>query len=76
MAEQEFRPGDDVPLSGIYLVSHQAHREAHEAVVLQRGVFPNCRECGARVRYRLLRSAAPLDADTDFDGHHPKGKNS
>ena len=74
MAEQEFRPGDNVPRAGIYLVIHEAHRDHHEAVVLQGGVFPNCRECGERVRYRLSQAAASLDDDSDFDsgGHAEK----
>lgn len=73
MAEQEFRPGQQVPLSGIYLVSHHDHREAHEAVVLEGGVFPNCRECDTKVRYRLLRSAVPLDGDSDFNTNSTNG---
>lgn len=77
MAEHEFRPGDHVSESGIYLVIHQAHRESHEAVVLRGAVFPVCRECGANVRYRLLRSAASLDADTDFTASNAQnGKDS
>jgi hypothetical protein len=69
MAEHEYRPGDDVPRSGIYSVVHHGHREAHEAVVLKGAVFPPCRECGASVRYRLLRTAASLDSDADFTGN-------
>jgi hypothetical protein len=66
MAEHDYRPGDDVPLSGIYRVLHQTHREAHEAVVLKGTAFPGCKGCGDNVRYRLLRSASPLDHDSDF----------
>lgn len=72
MAEQEFRPGERVSQAGIYLVIHQAHREPHEAVVLEGATFPSCRECGRQVRYRQLRSAASLDADSDFATGNPQ----
>ena len=66
MAEQDHRPGEKVPRSGIYLVSHAQHRGAHESVVLEGSDFPRCRHCGEQVRYRLLRSAAPIEGDRDF----------
>ena len=75
MAEQEFRPGERVSQAGIYLVIHKAHRESHEAVVLEGATFPACRECGAQVRYRQLRSAASLDADSDFTTGNPQNEN-
>ena len=66
MAEREYRPGDDVPRSGIYLVIHEKHRKSHEAVVLKGAAFPECRECGQAVRYRPVEGGTPLDADADF----------
>lgn len=70
MAEHEFRPGDDVPRSGIYLVTHNQHRAQHEAVVLKDALkgalFPACKACGHAVRYRMVKSAASIDSDSDF----------
>jgi len=66
MAEQDHRPGEKVLRSGIYLVTHAQHRGGHESVVLQGSDFPRCKHCGQQVRYRLLRSAFPIEADRDF----------
>ena len=66
MAEDVFKPGDSVPRSGIYQVVHYQHRMPHEAVVTERQMFPVCRVCGARVRYKLARGADPIDDDRDF----------
>ena len=71
MAEQEYRPGDKVSRSGIFLVTHSGHRDSHEAVILGGGTFPACKVCGEHVRYCLVRNAAPLDGDSDFDRSAP-----
>jgi hypothetical protein len=68
MAEQDYRPGDTVPRSGIYLAVHADHRGDHEAVVLQGAQFPACKHCRDGVRFRLLRSATPIEDDRDFSG--------
>ena len=74
MAELDYRPGEKVPRSGIYVVMHAGHRAAHESVVLAGSDFPGCRHCGEQVRYRLLRSASPIEADHDFEaGRGAKG---
>ncbi len=66
MGEELYRPGEDVPRSGVYLVLHQQHRPAHEALIVSGQPFPRCRICREQVRYRVLRGAAPLDSDHDF----------
>lgn len=49
-----FRPGQSVPVSGIYRVTHgDAHRAAHELTLKKGEVFPPCRRCGQQVRFRL-----------------------
>jgi hypothetical protein len=73
MAEESFRPGDAVPRSGIYKVTHYQHRRPHEAVITERDRFPQCRACGARVLYSLVRGADAIEADRDFNAGEAMG---
>ena len=44
--ETEFEPGDEVPFSGIYIVTHDTtHQKEHEVTCIQRRIFPPCRNC-------------------------------
>lgn len=64
----EFIPGDTVRVSGVYRVQHDAHRLMHEATLLVETRFPRCKQCGNKVRFRLLRSV--LDRQVlPFRGH-------
>lgn len=67
MVEDVYRPGEQVPQAGIYQVTHYQHRLPHEAVIKPGQVFPHCRVCGGHVRFRLMRSASPIEVDRDFD---------
>lgn len=51
-----FKPGQRVPVSGIYRVEHDSHRLMHEATLLQNEPFPRCRECKSDVRFELVRA--------------------
>ena len=51
----DFSPGEMVPRSGVYRVSHHAHRLMHEAALLADDLFPSCVQCGEQVRFELLR---------------------
>lgn len=63
-----FRPGDVIRESGIYEVIHdQAHRTAHEVVMISKDLFPLCDTCDDRVRFRLIRTAPYIFQDLDFD---------
>jgi hypothetical protein len=63
-----FRPGDIIGDSGIYEVIHdQAHRTAHEVVMISKDPFPACDTCLDRVRFRLVRTAPYIFQDLDFD---------
>ena len=64
MAEMSFRPGEQVPASGVYVVSHDAHRAEHAVTLLENEKFPPCSVCGDRVRFRLERPANAKAADT------------
>jgi hypothetical protein len=51
-----YKPGDVVPETGIYRVSHDSHRLMHEATLLQDMQFPRCKKCRHSVRFTLLRA--------------------
>ena len=67
MSEKEYRPGDPVPQTGVYRVVHDGHRTEHEATLLNGGQFPHCTRCGDKVRFFLVRAAAPIQGDRDFE---------
>jgi hypothetical protein len=50
------QPGEQVPITGIYKVLHQAHRQAHDVVLRELDTFPPCQHCGAEVRFELIHS--------------------
>ena len=68
MAERAYRPGDEVPSSGIYRVSHKQHRPEHDALLTVSTPFPRCRVCGDNVIYQLVQGASPIESDQDFAG--------
>jgi YjzC-like protein len=59
MADQnEFRPGETVPSSGIYTVIHDIqHTLTHEVTCIKGKKFPPCRECGPHPRFKLKQPA-------------------
>ena len=57
MAEETFRPGTQVPASGVYLVTHVDHRPEHAVTLLENEKFPPCSVCGDQVRFRLETAA-------------------
>ena len=62
-----FLPGEPIPETGIYEVIHdRAHRATHEAVMHGRDLFPQCDQCDARVRFKLVRTAPYIFDDEDF----------
>lgn len=54
--KQRFKPGEIVPVSGIYRVEHKTHRLMHEAALLVQSRFPLCRRCDTAVRFELVRA--------------------
>jgi len=56
MGSASYKPGDVVPLSGIYKIYHDSHRLMHEATLLKGIQFPRCRQCGEQVKFTLMRS--------------------
>jgi hypothetical protein len=67
MTDAVFQPADPVPESGVYRVQHYRHRLYHEVTILRDAAFPRCSECGSNVRFRLVRTAPPIDMDRNFN---------
>jgi len=64
----EFKPGESVPHSGIYLVIHdEAHSAPHEVTCVYGKRFPPCRECD-HPRFRLVRAAIHIGSHDHFKG--------
>jgi len=58
-------PGELVEYSGIYEICHQD--EPRASVILMRNtIFPYCRRCGERVRYKVLEIVPHISEDPDF----------
>jgi hypothetical protein len=66
MAEPDYRPLEMAPVSGVYEVTHNGHREAHEATLLEGELFPVCSVCEDRVRFTLKHGANNIHRDKDF----------
>jgi hypothetical protein len=56
-----YKPGQTVPTSGIYQVTHDnRHTAAHEVTAVRGEPFPPCRNCGHGITYVLVRAAHHL----------------
>jgi len=61
-----YSPGEVVAESGLYEICH--HDEPRTTVILTiNGVFPCCRSCGDKVRYKLLQAVPHISEDPDFN---------
>jgi len=49
-----FEPGQRVSQSGVYRVDHESHRLMHEVTLKAGEIFPCCKQCGRKVRFKLL----------------------
>jgi hypothetical protein len=61
-----FRPGDQVPVTGIYTANHDQHRTPHDVFAAKGEKFPNCRTCGTRVSFTLSQTASHIETDKGF----------
>lgn len=53
-----YKPGQKVPESGIYKVTHDSnHRQEHEVTAVMGEHFPPCNHCGEHPRFVLIRAA-------------------
>ena len=55
-----YETGAIIPVTGIYLVMHSAHRLPHEVIAIKGHRFPKCQKCSDSVRFELLHPAADL----------------
>ena len=64
--------GAVVKRTGIYSVTHRAHRPPHQAILQQAEIFPVCRTCGSAVEFEFVSPLAEADGiehigyDRDF----------
>jgi hypothetical protein len=58
--------GESIPHSGLYEICHQDEPRTQAILTLQ-SVFPFCRSCGERVRYKLLQAVPHISEDPDFN---------
>jgi hypothetical protein len=53
---QEFKPGEIVPQSGIYTITHIRRDMPHEVTVIKGRRFPTCRHCKG-ISFELAHAA-------------------
>jgi hypothetical protein len=53
--------GADVRRTGLYSVTHRAHRPTHQAILQQGDVFPVCRTCGVAVEFDFVQPLTESD---------------
>jgi hypothetical protein len=62
-----YKPGDEVPRSGVYRVIHDTqHREEHEVTVVYGRRFPPCNHCGHHPRFIPVKLAQHIDSNSHF----------
>ena len=71
MFRNAFKPGERVPEKAPYWVHHYQHRMPHICAVHAFETFPECNQCGARVRFEPVSKDTPrktmrLADDVDF----------
>ena len=54
---RSYKPGEQIPASGIYKVIHRTHRHAHENIFAAGQTFPPCKHCGDKVRFQAVNSS-------------------
>jgi hypothetical protein len=61
-----FAAGEVISQSGLYEICH--HDEPRTRVILTiNAIFPFCRTCGEKVRYRLVQDVPHISEDPDFN---------
>jgi hypothetical protein len=65
-ADCPFAAGEVISQSGLYEICH--HDEPRSRVMLTiNGIFPFCRRCGEKVRYKMLQAVPHISEDPDFN---------
>jgi hypothetical protein len=63
-----FRPGQMVPISGLYTVAHERHRTEHQVLAVRGDEFPACRVCKSAVRFFVAEIVHYITHDFDLAG--------
>ena len=63
-----YKPGQMVPISGLYSVVHQMHRAKHEVLAIRGDEFPSCRICKGQVRFLVTKVIPHMTHDFDLAG--------
>jgi hypothetical protein len=58
-------PGEPIVHSGVYEICHLDEDRA-TVILMRNGIFPYCRQCGERVRYKLVQPVPHISEDPDF----------
>jgi hypothetical protein len=66
--KRRFKAGERVPVSGIYRITHVAHRAQHEVVAIVDEQFPSCRACNNGVFFEVLYPICYVCHDWDLAG--------
>jgi hypothetical protein len=67
MATNIYKPGDEVPASGIYRVMHDRHHSEHEVTAVKGRHFPPCNHCGHHPRFVLAHAAHHVEYHEQFN---------
>ncbi len=68
--QEIYHPGDKVPHTGIYDVSHGSfHAPRHQVTCMGGDRFPVCNRCGHAARFQLNVHAVLVEQDNNF---HPE----
>lgn len=67
-SRRDLKPGDTVPVSGIYRVTHTKHRTPHDVLAICGEELPPCRTCAGDVRFHITRTLAHMTQDWDLAG--------
>ena len=62
--------GADVRRTGVYSVTHRAHRPTHQAILQQGDIFPVCGTCGVAVEFDFVQPLTESD-DIEHIGYDP-----
>jgi len=62
VSKDSYLTGEPIPASGVYSVSHSAHRLPYEVTLLHGQCFPRCEKCGELVRFELVRVLSSISS--------------
>ena len=63
-----YKPGQIVPISGIYTAVHELHRQEHDVIAIRGEEFPPCRVCKDDVRFYVASPVPHMMHDFDLTG--------